>query len=70
MQTSFSREPLRKTYKIETELIDEHNRRLRQGQYLYCRIVCPDCYLPAEECHHVRGENGLRHDVRIRKIGN
>ena len=54
MLTSSSREPLRKTYKIEQALIDEHNRRLQQGHYLYSRIVCPDCYLPKEECHHVR----------------
>ena len=54
MQTSSSREPLRKTYKIEQALIDEHNRRLQQGHYLYSKIVCPDCYLPKEECHHVK----------------
>ena len=54
MLTSSSREPLRKTYKIEQALIDEHWRRLHEGRYLYGCIVCPDCYLPPKECQHVK----------------
>lgn len=47
MPTSSLPKPLRPTYRIERQLIDEHNMRLKMAHATWGgRPVCPDCYKP------------------------
>jgi hypothetical protein len=51
MPTSSSpKPPLRKTYRIERQLCDEHNLRMKQAIDTWGRMVCPYCYKPTCEC--------------------
>jgi hypothetical protein len=46
--------PLPKTYRIERELIAEHNERMRRAAATYPgKPICPDCYAPPEYCNHI-----------------
>jgi len=39
--------PLRKTYRIERRLVEEHTLRLRRAFANYGGVpICPDCYRP------------------------
>ena len=52
MPTSSLREPLRKTYRIERQLVREHNLRMKRAASTWRgQPICPDCYKP-----HTDGE--------------
>jgi len=53
MPTSSSpKKPLVPTYRIERELIAEHNHRMKLASSTYAgKAICPDCYKP-----HTNGE--------------
>jgi hypothetical protein len=54
MPTSSSRRPLPKTYRIERQLIDEHNQRMKRAHDTWSGYpVCPDCYKPPHLCGHM-----------------
>jgi len=48
--------PLVKTYKIERELIEEHNQRMKRAQDTWNgQAICPDHYFPCRgECYDQR----------------
>jgi len=47
MPTSSSRRPLVPTYRIERQLIAEHNHRMKLAHSTYAgQPICPDCYKP------------------------
>jgi len=42
--------PLPKTYRIERQLIHEHNQRMLRARQDYGRVpICPDCFRPPEK---------------------
>jgi hypothetical protein len=46
--------PLLPTYRIERELIAEHNYKLKRAAALNPRQpICPDCYQTTDKCTHV-----------------
>ena len=50
MPTSSSRKrPLKLTYRIERQLIEEHNWRLKMAASTWPgQAICPDCYTPCK----------------------
>jgi len=61
MPTSSLRRPLKKTYRIERVLCEEHNQRMKRAIDTWGRMVCPYCYLATctcEENHNAQQRKG------------
>jgi hypothetical protein len=53
--SSLPKRPLPKTYRIERELIAEHNQRMSEAYLMWHGRypICPDCYRPPHLCAHM-----------------